>query len=207
MKNIKLLLPFFLFTSLIFSQANKEDLFKQDLDALIEEMEFMYGYDQLLREYTIYKTFDKSDTDRIESLPDSLQNEERKKRQFVNDSLSTHIFRNYINPKDAEHTARMIEIIKKYGFPDRKRIRKYYDKEFSDPDFTPFILLIHAPKEFWEELKILSREELEEGRIDRCTYGYLLWHLTGRQSFQPMLDNGYVMEVENGNTNLRSTCE
>ncbi|UJH90963.1 hypothetical protein LZ575_20145 [Antarcticibacterium sp. 1MA-6-2] len=61
MKN--LLLPFFFITSLSFSQSAKEELFRQDVAALVEEMEFMYGYDQLLREYLIYKSFNKSETD------------------------------------------------------------------------------------------------------------------------------------------------
>jgi hypothetical protein len=45
-------------------------------------MELMYGYDQTMREYSIYKTFNKSEIDRIENLPDSLRNEEMKKRKF-----------------------------------------------------------------------------------------------------------------------------
>lgn len=202
-----LLLPFFLSTALSFSQTAKEDLFKQDIAALVEEMEFMYGYDQLLREYIIFKTFNKSETDRIETLPDSLQLEERKNRKFLNDTLSSHIYRNYINPKDVEHTDRMIAIVKKYGFPGVKRIRQYYDKEFDDPEFSPYILLVHAPQANWEELKELMKKELEESRIDRCTYGHLLWHFTGRKSFQPMLDNGYVLEEKNGRKVLSSTCD
>ena len=101
----------------------------------------------------------------------------------------------------------MIDITKKYGFPGVKRIRQYYDKEFADPEFSPYILLVHAPRRYWEELKELMKAELEEGRIDRCTYGHMLWQFTGRQSFQPLLDNGFVMEVVDGRTNLKSTCE
>lgn len=207
--NMKHLLLFFLFltTTLTFSQSAKEDLFKQDVAALVEEMEFMYGYDQLLREYLIFKSFNKSETDSLEILPDSLRNVIIQDRKFVNDSLSSIVYRDYINPKDARHTARIIEITKKYGFPGTKRIRQYYDKEFSDPEFSPSILLVHAPKSYWEELKLLMKNELEEGRIDRCTYGHMLWHFTGRKSFQPLLDNGFVMEEKNGRTNLKSTCD
>lgn len=202
-----LILTFFLITSLTFSQSAKEDLFKQDVAALVEEMEFMYGYDQLLREYTIFKSFNKSETDSIEILPDSLRGIVMKERRFVNDSLSKIIYRDYINPKDAIHTARLMEITKKYGFPGVKRIRQYYDKEFADPEFSPYILLVHAPKSYWEELKLLMKNELKEGRIDRCTYGHMLWHFTGRKSFQPMLDNGFVLEEKNGRTHLKSTCD
>ena len=201
------IISFFLITSLGFSQATKDELFKQDVAALVEEMEFMYGYDQLLREYTIFKSFNKSETDSIEILSDSLRSIVIKECRFVNDSLSKIIYRDYINPKDAIHTARIMEITKKYGFPGVKRIRQYYDKEFADPEFSPYILLVHAPKSTWEELKLLMKNELEEGRINRCTYGHMLWHFTGRKSFQPMLDNGFVMEEKNGRTHLKSTCD
>lgn len=203
---------YLLFMGLCFSssaQTSKDEIFEQDIDLLVEELQFMYGYDQTLREYTLYKTFDKTETNRIEALPDSLRRVEMKGRQFVSDTINTMIFRNYINPMDARHTARLIEITKKYGFPSTDRIRKYYDKEFQDPEFSPFLLFIHAPKEYWEELKVLMKQELETGRINRCTYGYLLWHVNGRSSFQPMLDNGYVMEKkEDGSFSLQAEdCE
>lgn len=130
-----------------------------------------------------------------------------KERRFANDSLGKIIYRDYINPKDAVHTTRIIEITKKYGFPGVKRIRKYYDKAFSDPEFNPYILLVHAPGSTWEELKLLMKNELKEGRIDRCTYGHMLWHFTGRKSFQPLLDNGFILEEKDGRSNLRSTCD
>ncbi|MGG7036886.1 MAG: hypothetical protein ACI7YS_17090, partial [Flavobacterium sp.] len=98
-------------------------------------------------------------------------------------------------------------IIKKYGFPSIDRIRKYYKKEFIDPEFNPYILLVHSPEKYWKELKTLMKKELAERRINKCTYGHLLWHVTGRKSFQPMLDNGYEMVQENGQTTLKSTCK
>ncbi len=57
MKNLFIL--FFLITTTGFSQSTKEELFKQDVATLVEEMEFMYGYDQLLREYLIFKSLNK----------------------------------------------------------------------------------------------------------------------------------------------------
>lgn len=110
----------------------------------------------------------------IEILSDSLRSAAMKERRFISDSLSSKIYREYVNPKDAVHTERRIEITKKYGFPDSRRIRKYYFKKFSDPEFNPYIILAHAPKPYVEELKLLMKTELEEGRIDRCTYGHML---------------------------------
>ncbi|AUC13797.1 hypothetical protein BTO06_00925 [Tenacibaculum sp. SZ-18] len=204
---LKLLIFSILLSNSIYSQSAKDSLLQKDINALVEEMEFMYGYDQTMREYTIFKTFDKSETDRIENLPDSLRIEEMKKRKFVSDSISNKIYKKYINPMDAEHTERMIEITKKYGFPSTKRIRKYYKKEFVDPEFNPLIIFIHSPRKYWNELKELMLKEYQNGIINQCQYGYALWQFTGRKSFQPMLDNGFEMVEENGITTLKSTCE
>jgi len=205
MKFKTLVLSCFLF-QLSNAQSEKDLLLEQDIISLVEEMEFMYGYDQTMREYTIFKTFDKAETDSIEKLPDSLQRNTILERQFKSDSLAKTIWKEYINPKDARHTARMIEIIRKYGFPSTKRIKKYYEQDFTDPEFSAAIILVHAPEKFWDELKILMKNELQEGRIDRCTYGHLLWHFTGRKSFEPMLQNGFEMVEEDGKTILKSTC-
>ena len=194
-------------SNIIYSQPAKDSLLQKDIVSLVEEMEFMFGYDQTLREYVVFKSFDKSETDRVENLPDSLRIEEMTKRQFKSDSVGKLIWDKYINPKDAEHTERMIEITKKYGFPTIKRIKLVYNKKFVDKEFNPYILLVHSPKKYWEELQIMMKKELDEGRIDRCTYGHLLWHITGRKSMQPMLDNGFEMVVENGKKVLKSTCK
>ena len=204
---LKLLILSILLSNTIYSQSAKDLLLQKDIDVLVEEMEFMYGYDQTMREYTIFKTFDKSETDRIEKLPDSLRVEEMKNGKFVSDSISKLIFRKYINPMDAEHTERMIEITKKYGFPSTERIKKYYNKEFADPEFNPLIIFIHSPRKYWDELKELMLNEYQNGVINQCQYGYLLWQFTGRQSFKPMLDNGYKLIEENGKTTFQSTCK
>ena len=204
---LKILIFSIFLSNTIYSQSVKDSLLKKDITILVEEMEFMYGYDQIMREYTIFKTFDKSETDRIENLPDSLRVMELENRKFVSDSISKLIFRKYINPMDAEHTERLIEITKKYGFPSTERIRKYYKQDFADPEFNPLLILIHSPKKYWEELKELMLMEYQNGIINQCQYGYALWQFTGRKSFQPMLDNGFVMVEENGKTTLKSTCD
>lgn len=202
----KSLIFLLLIANTAFSQSEKDSLLKHDIVNLVEEMEFMYGYDQTMREYTIFKTFDKSETDRIENLPDSLRVKEMKKRKFESDSIGKLIWKKYINPMDAQHTERMIEITRKYGFPSIERIKKYYKKEFADPEFNPLIIFIHSPKKYWEELKELMLNEYKTGIINQCQYGYALWQFTGRKSFQPMLENGYQMVEENGKKILKSTC-
>ncbi|QLE01913.1 hypothetical protein HX109_10230 [Galbibacter sp. BG1] len=191
----------------IYAQVSKDSLLKKDVKMLVEEMQFMYGYDQTMREYISYKTFDKSETDSIESLSESLREREILKRQFESDNFKNYIWINYINPKDAEHTERMIEIIRKYGFPTIDRIKRYYKNDFVDSEFNPLIILIHSPRKYWAELKEIVYKEHTSGRINQCEYGYLLWQFTGRESFQPMLENGYEMVRENGNITLKSTCK
>jgi hypothetical protein len=107
---------------------------------------------------------------------------------------------------DAQHTDRMIEITKKYGFPSIERIKKYYKKEFVDPEFNPLIIFIHSPKKYWEGLKELMLNEYKTGIINQCQYGYALWQFSGRKSFKPMLENGFIMVEENGKKTLKSTC-
>ena len=204
---LSLLIISILLSNTIYSQSAKDSLLQKDIDVLVEEMEFMYGYDQTMREYIIFKTFDKSETNRIENLSDSLRILEMKNRIFVSDSIGKLIYKKYINPMDAEHTERMIEITKKYGFPSTDRIKKYYNKEFVDPEFNPLIIFIHSPKKYWDELKELMLNEYKTGTINQCQYGYSLWQFTGRKSFQPMLDNGFEMVEENGRKTLKSTCE
>jgi hypothetical protein len=204
---LSLLIISILLSNTIYSQSAKDSLLQKDIDVLVEEMEFMYGYDQTMREYIIFKTFDKSETNRIENLSDSLRILEMKNRIFVSDSIGKLIYKKYINPMDAEHTERMIEITKKYGFPSTDRIKKYYNKEFVDPEFNPLIIFIHSPKKYWDELKEIMLNEYKNGVINQCQYGYALWQFTGRKSFQPMLDNGFEMVEENGRKTLKSTCE
>lgn len=204
---LKILIFSLLLCNAIQAQSTKDTLLQKDIISLVEEMEFMYGYDQAIREYTLFKTFDKSETDSIENLPDSLRIQEIKKRKFESDSIGKLIWQKYINPMDAQHTERMIEITKKYGFPSIERIKKYYKNEFVDPEFNPLIIFIHSPKKYWDELKELMLNQYQAGIINQCQYGYALWQFTGRKSFQPMLENGFEIVKENGNTTIKSTCE
>ncbi len=207
MKKTNLILILFFIANTIFAQAEKDSLLKHDINSVVDELQFMYGYDQAMREYTIFKTFDKHKTDSIENLPDSLRGIAIKNLKFDNDTLSKMIWENYINPKDAKHTIRLIEITKKYGFPSIKRIRENYKKDFIDPEFHTNLIFIHSPKEYWDELKVLMKEEYENGNINQCMYGYLLWHFNGRKSFQLMLDNGWEFVDKDGKKVLTSTCK
>ena len=203
----KIIIVCLFISNCISSQIAKDSLLKIDVTKLVEELELMYGYDQTMREYLTYGSFDKSETNRIEQLSDSLRNKEISKNRFVTDSIGIKLLQKYINPKDAEHTELLIKFTKKYGFPNIKRLKKYYMAEFKDPEFNPLIIFIHSPKKYWEELKVLMQNELKNGTINKCEYGYCLWHFSGRVNLQPMLENGYTMVEENGKKIMKPNCK
>jgi len=194
-----LLLPILIILSINSIAQEKDSLLKRDINVIVEILEFIYEYDQTLREYTIYKTFDKSETNRIEGLTDSLSRIEKTARQFCSDTIKNFIWKTYINPMDSIHTKKLIEITTKYGFPSNERIKKYYTKKIPNPEFSALIIFIHSPKRFWKEIEVLMTREYDQGRINRCAYGYLKWHLNGRNDMRHFLENGYkLVEVENG---------
>ena len=188
---------YILFILLIYScsvnaQPGKDSLLIKNGSELVEEMSLMWNYDQAIREYTQYQTFNKHITDSIELL------DIEKQKQLV-DSLrlskanTDKVWNIYITPADNLHTKRMIEIIKTYGFPSAKRIRELTNLKL---DFQPYILLMHSPSNYWEDLKLLVELERKEGNINKCEYGYLLWHLNGRKDMKYFLENGYVLEEQ-----------
>ena len=175
---------------------NKQDsLLKADIEIIVPELVFMYEYDQAIREYQIYATFNTYITDSIENLPDSLKNNYINYHQLPS-NLNENIYKEYISPYDKKHTQRLIDITKKYGFPSRQRIKKYYKKEL-DEEFSPHIIFIHSSNEFWEELEYLMKKEKEKGFYNKCAYGHLLWHIHGRHNIQYMLDNGFEYIIDN----------
>ncbi|WP_037320361.1 hypothetical protein [Salegentibacter sp. Hel_I_6] len=202
-----LLITVFTLTSLNFySQSNKDELLEKDIAGIVEEIKFMYHYDQATREYLHFQTFDKNITDSIESLSKEMRDNRSNFTPVNSDSLKNKIWNTYINPMDQIHTERMIEITQKYGFPSAQRLKKFSKDSI---DFNPLILLIHSPSRFSKELIEIAKYEKSKDRIKKCDFGYLLWHLKGRSDFQPMLDNGYEMaKNEDGTFSLKAVdCE
>ncbi len=190
------------------AQNPQDELLKIEINELVEELKLMYDYDQAIREYAIFKTFDKHLTDSIENLSKNLTKDWIRKNEFQNEKLAKQILEHYTVPLDNRHTERLIEITKKYGFPSRKRIEKFYTNSLPE-EFNPYIIFVHSQPEYWEELKSLMEKELEKGNITNCVYGHLLWHINGRSDFKYMLDNGYeFIETEDGSTHLKAVnCE
>lgn len=179
------------------AQQNKDSLLKQDVKFIFEELKFMYDYDQALRKYPMYKTFDAHFIDSIEKLPVADIEKFKEEHQMLSDSLDMFIHLNYIQPFDKIHTQRLIEITKKYGFPTVKRLNANLPIKIKG-EFNPIILLLHSPKQYWEVLIPLMTNEYKLGKIDRCSYGYIMWHFHGRKDMSFLLNNGYKLTNENG---------
>ena len=64
-------------------------------------------------------------------------------------------------------------------------------------EFNPIILLMHSPKEYWDELIIEMTKEYKLQNLDRCSYGYVMWHFHGRKNMSFLLNNGFKITNEN----------
>lgn len=210
----KISLLIILFFTFLQSFAQTIDLKKQnekfenDIDIIVEELKFMYDTDQAIREYTLFKTYDKAVTDSIENLTQEKVQEYILSKNFKSDSLVKRINEKYILPIDELNIKRIIELTKIYGFPSKSRIEKKYKGKL-DEEFNPYILIVHAPKKYWDELKVLIKKELDNKRLSRCEYGHILWHLNGRKNIQDMLDNGFKLVTnEDGQQTIKAVdCE
>ncbi len=178
------------------NQAERDSLLKRDIVDVTEELIFMYEFDQVLRDYYIYKSFDKFFVDSIKGLSHEHKTNYLKNNQFQSD-IGKKIMSEYIIPTDEKHTERLMEITNTYGFPNVNRLKQFYNLTL-DEKFDPLLLFIHAPKKYWDELKIIMEQEYKIGNINKCHYGYLLWHFNGRNDFQYFLNYGYEYVEEDG---------
>ena len=186
----------------------QNEKFKEDIDLIVEELQFMYDTDQAMREYLLFKTYNKAVTDSIENLSQEKVQNFIIAHNYKSDSLSKRINEQYLFSIDKLNTKRIIELTKIYGFPSKSRIEKIYKKPLGE-EFNPYILIVHAPKKYWEELKKIAKNELQNKHLNRCEYGHILWHLNGRKNFNDMLDNGFeLITNEDGQKVLKAiNCE
>lgn len=98
-KTLFLLIFYFLNFSHSFAQINviqQNENFERDIDLIVEELKFMYDTDQALREYTLFKTYNKAITDSIENLSQDKVREYIISNSFKSDSLGKRINKEYI---------------------------------------------------------------------------------------------------------------
>ncbi|GGW75495.1 hypothetical protein DFQ11_1253 [Winogradskyella epiphytica] len=210
MKKNLLILIFGLIMTFCYSQEKidiKEEKFKQQIDTIVEELKFNYEYDQALREYIIYKTFDKSITDSIENL----ENEKDRlnyifSTNFKSD-LAKRIWKEFIHPSDDKFTERLIAISDSVGYPSLKRIKKYYDSELPE-EFNPTIFFVHSQEKYWEKINEIAEREFKNGNMGKCDYGYIRWHTSGRKENKYLDENGIKYGANSkGRAVYIQTCE
>ena len=176
------------------SKFDLDNLFKQKADSIVDELRFNYQYDQAMREYILYKTFDKSVTDSIEKL----EHEDLKKYVFARNfksNMAKRIWQEHIDPASDKFTESLINVSKEFGFPSLARINKFYTGYLpDDAEFNPVVIFIHANSKYYEQIKNLVTEQYEAGIIGKCDYGYIMWHVTGRKESKYLDDNG----IKNG---------
>lgn len=73
---------------------------------------------------------------------------------------------------DSINTERLIEITKKYGFPNPDRL---------DEPIGTWVIFQHSPSFFFNKLEVLLKKENEEKRLFDNEYNMLKWHLGGRK--------------------------
>ncbi len=168
------------------SQESKDELFKQKVDSIMDHLRFSFQYDQAMRKYILYKTFDNSKIDSIEKLEDPTKY--IFSHNFSSDK-EKRIWMEFIHPADDKFTESMIDISNKYGYPSLKRIKKHYTGIIPF-EFNPSILLIHSRKKYWLEIDKVIEREFKKGNIGKCDYGYIKWHISGRKENSYLKDNG-----------------
>ena len=173
----------------ITDSLSQDKLFEQKIDTIVEELKFYYEYDQALREYLIYKTFDKSVTDSIEDLENEKDRLNYIFQTNFKSDLAKKIWKDFIHPSDDKFTERLIEISDSLGFPSLKRIKKYYGKELPE-EFNPIIFFVHSRKKYWPKIKEVLTREKEKGNMGKCDYGYAMWHISGRKDNSFLDDHG-----------------
>lgn len=208
-KNLLILILGLIITS-CYSQDKidvKEKRFKQQIDTIVEELKFNYEYDQALREYVIYKTFDKAVTDSIENL----ENEKDQLNYILSTNfksdLAKKIWNEFIHPADDKFTEKLIAISDSIGYPSLKRIKKYYSTELPK-EFNPTIFFVHSRKKYWSKINEIAEREFKNGNMGKCDYGYIKWHTSGRKENKYLDENGIKYGANSkGRAVFIETCE
>lgn len=172
-----------------YSQSKEDRLFIQQIDTIVEDLKFSYQYDQAMREYMLYKTFDKSVTDSIEALEN-----EKDRLKYITSSnfksdLGKRIWQEFMHPADEIFTKRFLGISNSVGYPSLKRIKRYYQGSLPS-EFNPVMILVHSPEKYWDQIREMAEREKDKGNLGKCDYGYIMWHVSGRKENKYLADNG-----------------
>lgn len=73
---------------------------------------------------------------------------------------------------DRENTRHLLNITKRYGFPDNSRLKERVPS---------WIIFQHTPEEYKEDVKKVLEKEHRLGRVRSEEYKMIMWHLNGRK--------------------------
>ncbi|MGK0322273.1 MAG: hypothetical protein ACJARX_000533 [Psychroserpens sp.] len=117
---------------------------------------------------------------RIQYLKDNLGDNYEPYKTML-DSIT-----NDLNNKDYSNTKKLISITIEFGFPSNERLDQKKAKAY--------MIFVHSPKEYYEEIKELISNEFNAGRITEYKKEYIFWHLHGRKNAPPVSGrNGEVI--------------
>jgi len=160
------------------SCSNKYHLNKHEIKLLNKEIDEMAENDQKSRLVmynldSIYKQ-DRYTTMKPKQIKMQLLGTKYEEYQHKIDSLWFEIKQN-----DEYNTKKLIEITKKYGFPNNKRLGVYKSKAY--------FIFVHSPREYFEQINELVEEEYTKSRMTEYEKEYIYWHTKyERKGMPPM---------------------
>jgi hypothetical protein len=208
--------------ALVMFSCSKNLLLKRDIGELKVELAKMKYSDQLIRKHKQYVDYYfgidtfyfKRDSltwnDSLDGLSQLLENREsfrtesirlneKKKNDYEGTMESIDYTMKYL---DSINTKRLIEITRKYGFPDYERL-KYILGEDDNAIFTssPQLIFVHAPEYYFKEIKIIVSKEYLKGRMSKNACSHILWHINGRKGdpFPKDLEHCTISKKQNEN--------
>ncbi|WP_339887484.1 hypothetical protein [uncultured Flavobacterium sp.] len=96
-----------------------------------------------------------------------------------------------IKKKDEVNTNKLIEITKKYGFPNNKRLKVYKAKAY--------FIFVHSPRNYFEQINEIVEKEYSETRMTEYEKEYIYWNSKyERKGMPPMCgENGEAIKNTN----------
>lgn len=154
MNRIIIFLAFFLILNSC-SSNKVENNFLNKKTTLIDSIEKMYERDQRYR-FLIRKSPNKNKKDSL-----------RKLQKMIDD----------------ENTLALIEITKKFGFPNTKRLEK---------PIPIWVVFHHASKKHFRIIKKVIKKENKAGRLYDNEYNMIMWHMGGRKGLPFSMEHSKI---------------
>ena len=184
----KIVVSFVCFNFMI--SCNKDYYLERDRDILIPQLKEMIDLDQSnrgisakLKDSFIRSQFTSIEKDSFNNMKQDWEKRpylEKKFRVLVKNKSKDFVViqkqRDSLWKIQAEidyvNTKKLIEIVKKYGFPSVDRL---------EAPVAAWLIFQHAPSSFWPELKTIVAKELKKGNLPSAEAAMLNWHLNGRK--------------------------